>query len=80
MGSPEPRARHHPAIVPPMLVLLTLRPLPVPVRPAGYDEIVKEHKLCEAAVRELPGLSTKEMCELLCEAMGVTVIPDDVVK
>ena len=72
--------RHALDVVKPMLVLLTLRPLPVPVRPAGYDEIVKEHKLCETAVRELPGLSTKEMRELLCEAMGVTVIPEEVLE
>ena len=70
--------RHALEVVKPMLVLLTLRQMPEPVRPAAYDEIVKEHKLCETAVRELPGLSVKELRELLCEAMGVAVIQEDV--
>ncbi len=70
--------RHALDVVKPMLVLLTLRPLPEPGRPAGYDEIVKEHKLCDNAVCELPGLSVKELRELLCEAMGVTDVQEDI--
>ena len=61
----------------PMLVLLTLRPLPEPSRPVAYDEIVKHHTLCKGAVKELEGLATQELNDLICEHMGVEKVHGD---
>ena len=47
--------------------LLTLRAMPENSRPASYDEIVKNHSLCDGAVAELNGLVEDELHDLLCE-------------
>lgn len=68
------------AAVQPLLVLLTLRPLPEPARSKDYTAIVEKHKLCDEAICELERMGEPELHDLICEQLGVHEIQSEFLR